>query len=104
MFGIFKKRDINEGVKNAKADEKAVILDVRGSDEYASGHIPGAVNIPLRELGFVEDFIPDKSAPVYVYCLSGGRSRQAAAVLEQMGYEKVDDIGGIEKYNGEIEK
>lgn len=104
MFGLFKKEDINDGMKRFREDEGAVLVDVRTRQEFAGGHIPGAVNVPLTELGDFMDVVPDTDTPVYVHCLSGGRSRQAAAVIMQMGFEKVYDIGGIERYTGEIEK
>lgn len=100
----YKRLEINEGVKAFAGEEGAVLLDVRARQEYDSGHIPGSVNVPLLELGYIDETIPEMSTPVYVYCLSGGRSRHAVAVLMQMGYENVYDIGGIERYEGEIEK
>ena len=96
--------EINEGVKKYGGDENAVLVDVRGGDEYAQGHIPGSVNVPLNSLYDIGEYAPETDAHVYVYCQSGRRSCQAAAVLMQMGYENVSDIGGIEKYRGSLEK
>ena len=48
--------------------------------------------------------IDDKSTPIFVYCLGGVRSRQAAAILQQMGYTNVKDIGGIAAYSGKMER
>ena len=50
ILDIFKSADINEGVKEFRADKSAVLLDVRSKEEYASGHIPGSINIPLARL------------------------------------------------------
>ena len=48
--------------------------------------------------------LPNKGAPLFVYCLSGVRSSQAAARLQKMGYTRVNDIGGIAAYTGKVEK
>lgn len=95
-------RDINALLKGYYGDPAAVLLDVRDADEYAEGHIPGAVNAPLRALRSVADEI-DPDTPVYVYCQSGGRSFKAATVLRGVGYTNVIDLGGINRYRGELE-
>lgn len=99
---LFGSPDINEGVARFSQKTGAVLLDVRNPQEYAAGHIPGSRNIPLGELELALREIPLDS-PLYVYCLSGGRSRQAASLLRQMGYRKVHDIGGINSYRGKLE-
>ena len=48
--------------------------------------------------------IDNKATPLFVHCLSGARSRQAAAVLQQMGYSNVNNIGGISAYTGKVER
>ena len=96
--------DINEGVKRYNDTEGAFLVDVRMPDEYAQGHIPGSINIPLNQLALVEGTIEDKSAPIFVYCLSGGRSSRAAKFLEKIGYADVTDLGGISGYTGPKEK
>jgi len=70
-----------------------VILDVRTEDEYASGHLPGSILIPVQEL---EDRLGELPAdkPVVVYCRSGSRSRRAAETLAGNGF-MVYDMGGI---------
>ena len=52
----------------------------------------------------VFNFVKDKNTPVFVYCLSGGRSAQAANKLKQMGFTEVNNIGGINSYKGVIER
>lgn len=100
MF-FFKREDINAAVAACRATKGAVLLDVRERDEFAAGHIPGAVNLPLSRIQ--EAKLP-KSAPLYVYCLRGSRSKQAVAALARMGYERAKSIGGILSYRGEVEK
>ncbi len=71
----------------------ASVLDVRNPDEYGSGHVPGAVLIPLDELAARQDEIPDGD-PLYVICAVGGRSLVATRALVQAGYRAVSVAGG----------
>ena len=104
FFNFLKDPDINQGVKEYRATDGAVLLDVRTPDEYRQGHIPGSKNVPLQSIGKVADMIDNKATPIFVHCLSGARSRQAAAVLQQMGYSNVKNIGGISAYTGKVER
>ncbi len=104
FFDFFRSPDINAGVEEYAAKPGAVLLDVRSADEYSRGHIPGSINIPLDTLDTVGEKVKNKSTPVYVHCLSGGRSRQAAAYLERMGYTDVKNIGGISAWKGKVER
>ena len=99
MF-LFRNR-MNEGLQEFRNTKGAVLVDVREPAEYHSGHIPGAMNIPL---GNIQQLPVEKSSPVFVYCLRGSRSRRAVSLLKQAGFEKVKSIGGITSYQGPIEK
>ena len=103
MFGFFKRADINAGVEQYRSTSGAVLLDVRTAEEYAGGHIPGSVNVPLGKLEGV-DQIAKKDTPLFVYCYSGARSASAAAELEGNGYASVRNIGGIAGWRGPVEK
>ena len=103
IFDFFKGPDINAGVEQFDATPQAVLLDVRTRPEYAAGRIPHSRNLPLDELSRAAEEIPDHSTPLFVYCLSGARSRQAAAMLQRMGYHSVTNIGGINGYRGVTE-
>ena len=103
LFGLLGS-DINEGVEDFRATPGAVLLDVRNPDEYAAGHIPGSINLPLPAIAAAPERIPDKSAPLFIYCLSGGRSSSAVSALEAMGYTNLTNLGGIRAWRGEIEK
>lgn len=100
---IFKRPDINAGVEEYRNNPGALLVDVRGADEYRQGHIPGSVNLPLPSLSGRKSIGVGKDSPVYVYCLSGARSSQAAAILQRMGYNNVKNIGGVAGYKGEVE-
>lgn len=104
LFDFLKTSDINEGVKICAATPGAVLLDVRNTDEYAAGHIPNSINLPLSRIGEAGSLFPDKAAPLFVYCLSGSRSSSAVGALSAMGYTNLTNIGGIRAWRGEIEK
>jgi rhodanese-related sulfurtransferase len=72
-----------------------VFLDVREPDEFKTGHIPGAVNIPRGLLeSRIEDQVSDKNSTIVVYCRSGVRSALASATLVKMGYKGVLNMDG----------
>ena len=104
FFDFLKGPDINQGVKEYSATDGAVLLDVRTPDEYRQGHIPGSRNVPLQSIDRVSDGIPDRETPLYVYCRSGARSSQAVSLLQQMGYSKAKNIGGITAWKGKVER
>ena len=82
-----------------------IILDVRREDEFAEGHIPGAINVPNEGIQDTEPSeLPDKNQTIYVYCRSGNRSKQAASKLVAMGYTNIIEFGGIMDWTGEIEQ
>lgn len=104
FFDFLKQSDINQGVMDCKADLGAVLLDVRTLQEYNEGHIPGSVNVPLQSIDEIISVVENKETPLFVYCRSGARSRQATAILQQMGYVNARNIGGIISYKGEVEQ
>ena len=67
-----------------ESDEGALLVDVRGEDEWANGYIPGAVLVPLRDLvDRIEEVAPDRSQSVVLYCAVGARSLRAAEALQR---------------------
>ena len=102
FFDFFKQPDINQGIKDYQATPGAVLLDVRTSEEYRGGHIPGSKNIPLQAIDKVASVAENKDTVLYVYCQSGARSRQATSMLQGMGYTNVNNIGGIAAYSGKV--
>ena len=82
-----------------------IILDVRHADEFAEGHIPGAINIANEDI--ISDppaELSDRDQVIYVYCRSGRRSAEAASKLAAMGYTNIVDCGGILDWTGTVEK
>lgn len=82
-----------------EAEEKHIpIIDVRDPNEYAQGHIPGAINIPLKEMKTAD--VKDGS---YISCESGYRSELAVLELQRRGIHATD-IGGTDFYTGKLVK
>ncbi len=79
--------------------EGATLVDVRSAGEFASGHIQGAKNIPVQEIGARSNEIP-KGKPVVLYCASGMRSGSAAAMLRSSGRTDVHNLGSISRWPG----
>jgi len=79
------------GIQN----EKGLLMDVRTPDEFASGAIDGAVNYNFRAADFKEKVSQlDKKQSIFVYCLSGGRSGEAAKWMRTIGFERVYELKG----------
>ena len=96
---------VNSNFENREAEAFAqllkqkdvILLDVRTPEEYAEGHIPGAVNIDVKQDNFMEQVgrLLDKSKTIATYCRSGRRSANAADMMSQKGYKPVNLKGGI---------
>ena len=96
---LFSKNNINKGLAEYESTPGAVLVDVREASEYASGYIPGAVNMPLSLMKLTT--LP-KDKPLFLYCLRGARSKRAEKILRSMGYGNVRSIGGIKGYKGKL--
>lgn len=80
-----------------------LIVDVRRPDEFAEGHIEGAINVPNEEIADeVLEELPDTDQLLLVYCRTGRRSKEAAEKLAEIGYTNVYEIGGINTWPGTI--
>ena len=84
------------------AGDDVTILDVRTADEFAAGHVAGAVNIDVNLPGFAEDVAKlDRDAQYVVYCRSGSRSDVAVTTMEDLGFEQVHNVlGGVQEWVG----
>lgn len=84
-------------------DDGHVIVDVRREDEYAEGHIPGAILISNESIGSERpEQLPDYDQIILIYCRSGNRSKQAAAKLVALGYTNIYEFGGIIDWTGDV--
>lgn len=104
FMDFFKYPDFNAGLEEWRNHSNSVLLDVRTVDEYRQGHIEGSLNIPLQNIQTIKESISDLDKPIYIHCLSGSRSAQAASILKSMGYTNVTNIGGISAYCGKVVK
>ncbi len=85
----------NEFQKKYSETSNAQLIDVRTVGEFGGGHLPKAQNIDYRSADFLQKVNTlDKTKPVFVYCLSGGRSKAAADILKQNGFTTVYDLQG----------
>lgn len=76
--------------------DDAVIIDVRTPEEYAEGHLEGAINVNLQSGSFDQEIAEQPLDGAYVvYCRSGNRSAQAASIMTELGFTDVTDAGGI---------
>lgn len=84
----------------------AVIIDVRTQEEFAVGHIDGAINIPVDRIGTGIHSIKNlkMNSPILVYCRSGHRSAIARSTLEQQGFKQILDGGGMESLSQNLKK
>ncbi len=100
MFSMISMRQLEWYLERKLNGELAfTLLDVRSPEEFAAGHLMGAVNLPMespegawREL--------DQDDPVIVYCGHGSKSLLAARMLDQMGYSVMAASGGLASYRG----
>ena len=94
---------MDEAVDMMAQESGYIILDVRRPDEFATGHIPNAINVPNESISTVEiPELPDKDQLIMVYCRSGRRSKEASEKLVELGYTNIVEFGGILDWKGEI--
>jgi len=99
-FGFMSGREAYELVVNGT---DAIILDVRSTEEFSSGHIEGAISLPLHEIeNEAENVLLDQDVLILVVCQSGNRSQVASQQLADLGFTNVYDIGGVVSWPGEL--
>ena len=81
-----------------------MLIDLRDGEDYAKGHIPGATNLLPETIREQIAEVAQKDTPIFLYCYGGMLSYQAEALLQARGYLHVTSIGGIDRYNGELEE
>ena len=95
-----------QAVRDVGADD-AVLLDVRTDEEFAAGHAPGAVHLPLARIEAGERPDIGKDRKVYVYCRTGRRAAVAVEILREDGFSDLTNIGGLgdwERAGGDVER
>jgi rhodanese-related sulfurtransferase len=90
-----RETNVQEVMKKLDAGEKIILVDVREESEWARGHLPGAVYMGKGVIERdIEQKVPDKNAPLVLYCGGGFRSALAAENLQKMGYTNVVSMDG----------
>ena len=90
--------------KKMMDEGNVIVVDVRRADEFANGHIPGAILVTNETITKAPSELPDKDATILIYCRSGRRSKEAAMKLIDLGYRNVYDFGGIIDWPYEVVK
>lgn len=105
-MNTFKSVSMEEGLNLMAGDKDFILLDVRTPEEFAGGHIPGALQLTNETFTKqdAEKLHKNKAQTIYVYCRSGRRSKESSQKLIDFGYTNVIEIGGIISYNGVVEK
>lgn len=93
---------VDGGTAKALVAAGAKVVDVRTPQEFASGHVPGAINIPFDEIGRRASEIGPASTPVVLYCRTGRRSGIAADALQKAGFSKLYDFKSVTAWPGEL--
>ncbi len=90
---------MTQNIAPTDLSDDALVLDVREPDEWAAGHAPGAVHIPLGDVPARIGELPESDGPLPVVCRSGGRSSRAVQWLEGQGYDVVNVDGGMKAWS-----
>ena len=101
--GSYSEITQEEAAQMMQDEPDCLIVDVRRPDEFAEGHIAGAINVPNEEIG--EEMpaqLPDTEQVLLVYCRTGRRSKEASQKLADLGYTNVYEFGGINTWEGDI--
>lgn len=97
VWVLLKSRgDISTAEARRLVEQGALLVDVRTPEEYADGHIEGALNIPLSELPNRVDEL--RGSNVVLYCRSGNRSHAAQQLLKEQGFSEVHNLGAMSRW------
>ncbi|MBK7861609.1 MAG: rhodanese-like domain-containing protein [Archangiaceae bacterium] len=98
LFLLFKRlTQVSPDEARRLVKEGARLIDVRSAAEFASGHLPGAINVPVQELSARLDKLGPKDEPKVVYCASGTRSAVARSMLKGHGFARVFNLGAMSR-------
>lgn len=98
-FVIFKRLgQVSPAVAHQLVKDGASLVDVRTAAEFSSGHLPGAINVPVSELQAKAAKLGAKDKPVVLYCASGTRSMVARTTLKQLGFTQVFNLGSMSRW------
>lgn len=94
------RTDVDVAALASALEQGAVVVDVRTDSEWASGHVPGAIHVPIDALSPEHPAIAKlpRDQPVYFICAVGGRSKRAADDMARAGFEAVNVLGGTQAW------
>ena len=93
-----------EAIKIMETKKDYIIVDVRRKEEYDKKHIPNAILVPIEDIREGKlDALPDKDKMLMLYCWTGRRAEDAAALLVKYGYTNVYEFGGLINWTGDVE-
>lgn len=95
---LLKRPDVTPARAHELVAQGARLVDVRSPGEYAAGHIDGAINIPVDQIGNRASSLDPKDRPVVVYCASGTRSAMARRTLRSAGFTQVFNLGPMSRW------
>ena len=97
--GSLSKKRLDAAKARELVKKGATLVDVRSPQEFYSGHLDGALNLPMdRFAHHAPEEFPSPDATIIVYCRSGMRSLKAKMLLEELGYRDVHDLGAISNW------
>lgn len=98
-------QELVDYMKDEDKMKEAVVVDVRTEEEYAAGHIEGAINVSLDDIQMSADALEEyKDKTIILYCNTANRSGQAAVILVNAGYQKVYNAEGVKRFNYNLVK
>lgn len=95
---FYREGDVNSAEAHRLVDKGALLVDVRSVEEFADGHIAGAINLPVNDLDRRMGELTPKDRSIVLYCRSGNRSARAARTLKNAGYSQVRDLGAMSRW------
>jgi phage shock protein E len=99
VFLLVRRRgDLTPDEAHRLVERGALLVDVRSPDEFAAGHLPNAVNVPVGELDARLGELGPKDRPLVLYCRSGNRSARAAGTLTRAGFTGVHNLGAMSRW------
>jgi phage shock protein E len=97
-FLFMRRGDVPGAEAHRLVEQGARLVDVRTRNEFADGHISGALNIPVQELEQRMRELGSSDQSIVVYCRSGARSSRASRMLKSAGYSAVHDLGAMSRW------
>ena len=81
-------------------EKDGLLVDVRSPEEYAMGHLSGAINVPVKAITKHKDELRQQGRPLLLYCTAGFRCHRAAKMLRREGVEQVHELGSMKQWTG----